>query len=188
MTTLDAGSWAGTRWAHEPHIRFGDPCYACAVPMTPASRWWSASTIPEGMRKHAGLGLCSRCAPRYRRDSSAEQAEKVSGQVQQDARGYEHGHGNQPPPIPSHDLAHDARQLSEPRVTNAGDTVGVQMVQPRILAVRRRQQLACTAASVTQLDERDGRSGQRAASREHVKQHENDQHPATVEQQEARAV
>ena len=30
--------WAGTRWAREPHIRFGDPCYDCAVSLTPACR------------------------------------------------------------------------------------------------------------------------------------------------------
>jgi hypothetical protein len=70
MNTLDADAWAGTRWATEPHIRFGDPCYDCATPMTPASRWWSALTIPEGMRKHAGDGLCSSCANRRRRKTT----------------------------------------------------------------------------------------------------------------------
>lgn len=51
-------------WARTPHIRFGDPCYACGVPMTPASRRWSAWTVPPGMRKHGGKGLCSTCKNR----------------------------------------------------------------------------------------------------------------------------
>lgn len=54
--------WRGTRWASEPHIRFGDPCFACGTPMTPASRRWSKFTIPDGYRKHAGNALCSSCA------------------------------------------------------------------------------------------------------------------------------
>lgn len=51
----------------ELQIRFGDPCYLCGVPMTPASRIWCADTIPAGMRKHAGRALCSSCANSVRR-------------------------------------------------------------------------------------------------------------------------
>lgn len=53
-----------TRWAREPHIRFGDPCYDCGRPMTPASREWSRHTIPAGMVKHAGNALCGTCRNR----------------------------------------------------------------------------------------------------------------------------
>jgi hypothetical protein len=53
--------WAGTRWVREPHIRFGDPCHDRGVPLTPASRCWSAWSIPPGYRKHDGLGLCAPC-------------------------------------------------------------------------------------------------------------------------------
>lgn len=76
MAELSENPWAGTRWANEPHIRFGDPCHDCGVEMTPASRWWCAFTIPAGMRKHAGLGLCGPCARRRRElnDSDASTA------------------------------------------------------------------------------------------------------------------
>lgn len=58
--------WAGTRWAHTPHVRFGDPCFGCGTPMTPASREWCAATMPEGYRLHAGHGCCSTCVKKYR--------------------------------------------------------------------------------------------------------------------------
>lgn len=54
-------------WATRPHIRFGDPCYGCSVAPAPASRRWSSWTLPPGVRKHAGLGLCGACAGRLRR-------------------------------------------------------------------------------------------------------------------------
>lgn len=58
--------WAGTRWAREPHIRVGDPCFNCGTPLVPASRRWFAWSIPPGYRKHAGLGLCGSCAHKFR--------------------------------------------------------------------------------------------------------------------------
>lgn len=61
MATATDVDWRGTRWAREPHIRFGDPCFDCGTPMTPASRRWSAFTIPKGYRKHAGNALCGSC-------------------------------------------------------------------------------------------------------------------------------
>ena len=60
--SAERNDWRGTRWATEPHIRFGDPCFACGTPMTPASRRWSKFTIPDGYRKHGGNALCSSCA------------------------------------------------------------------------------------------------------------------------------
>jgi len=51
----------GTRWAHEPHVRVGDPCYACGTPMVPASRHWPTWAVPPGYRRHGSLGLCQRC-------------------------------------------------------------------------------------------------------------------------------
>lgn len=55
-----------TQWRHRPHVRVGDPCYWCGIPMVPASREWPAMVIPDGHRKHGGLGLCQRCARRRR--------------------------------------------------------------------------------------------------------------------------
>lgn len=55
-----------SRWATEPHIRFGDPCHDCARPMAPASRSWSRWTLPAGVLKHAGRGLCGTCRRRRR--------------------------------------------------------------------------------------------------------------------------
>lgn len=55
------------QWKTRPHIRLGDPCYRCGIPLTPASRWYCKITIPAGYRKHAGLGLCGPCAKAYRR-------------------------------------------------------------------------------------------------------------------------
>lgn len=69
--------WTRTRWAHEPHIRVGDPCHDCGTPLVPASRRWWSWTIPPGHSKHAGLGLCGSCAGRRRRsgplDPTAQQ-------------------------------------------------------------------------------------------------------------------
>lgn len=62
----------GFRWRHEPHIRLGDPCFHCGIPLTPASRWYCALTIPAGFRKHAGLGLCGVCAKAYRAGAWSE--------------------------------------------------------------------------------------------------------------------
>lgn len=56
-----------TRWAAEPHIRLGDPCHDCGCTLAPASRCWSSWTLPPGVRKHDGHGLCSSCAGRRRR-------------------------------------------------------------------------------------------------------------------------
>ena len=61
--TTTGGQW-GQYWATRPHIRFGDPCYACGIPLTPASACWTSWTIPEGMRRHGGHGLCSLCRNR----------------------------------------------------------------------------------------------------------------------------
>lgn len=54
-------------------IRMGDPCHDCGIPMTPASRVWSAFTIPSGYRKHAGRGLCGRCIQRRRASGTLDQ-------------------------------------------------------------------------------------------------------------------
>ena len=55
-----------TQWRHRPHVRVGDPCYWCGVSMVPASREWPVAVIPDGYRKHGGLGLCNRCARKRR--------------------------------------------------------------------------------------------------------------------------
>lgn len=70
-----------TRWATQPHIRFGDPCYDCGRPMTPASREWSRDTIPPGHVKHAGHALCSTC--RQRRAATGTLEEALSKEVEQ---------------------------------------------------------------------------------------------------------
>jgi len=49
------------RWKTQPRVRFGDPCYLCGIPMTPASREWCALTIPPGYRVHGSFGLCRKC-------------------------------------------------------------------------------------------------------------------------------
>lgn len=49
------------QWKHKPHIRFGDPCFDCGVPLAPASRRWCAETVPPGVKVHGGHGLCSSC-------------------------------------------------------------------------------------------------------------------------------
>ena len=67
---MSDADWAGTRWATEPHIRVGDPCHDCGTPMVPASRRWSAFTIPPGHRKHDGNALCRSCASRRRREAA----------------------------------------------------------------------------------------------------------------------
>lgn len=57
-----------SRWAHEPHIRAGDPCYWCGVGMVPQSVLVGSTTTASGMRKHGGHGLCKRCYDSRRRD------------------------------------------------------------------------------------------------------------------------
>lgn len=68
MSILD-DEWAGTRWKSEPHVRFGDPCHDCGCPLAPASRCWAVETLPPGVRKHAGHGLCGRCSHRRDKDT-----------------------------------------------------------------------------------------------------------------------
>lgn len=55
-------------WAKVPHIRFGDPCHDCGTTLAPASRRWSKDTLPPGVRKHAGNGLCGPCTKVRDRD------------------------------------------------------------------------------------------------------------------------
>lgn len=57
---------ARNRWAREPHIRFGDPCYLCGIGMCPASGVWPRELIPPDMRRHGGMALCTRCWAHYR--------------------------------------------------------------------------------------------------------------------------
>ena len=61
------------RWRHNPHIRMGDPCHDCGVPMVPASRYYGAITIPDGYKKHRGNGLCGACTyhRRYKKHREA---------------------------------------------------------------------------------------------------------------------
>lgn len=66
MSDHDARGWAGY-WSRTPHIRFGDPCYGCGVPLVPACRTWPKELIPAGMRKHAGRALCGTCKGRFYR-------------------------------------------------------------------------------------------------------------------------
>lgn len=50
------------RWRTEPHVRMGDPCFLCGIPMTPGSREYEGGhLVPEGHRMHGGHGLCRRC-------------------------------------------------------------------------------------------------------------------------------
>lgn len=58
----------GTRWAHEPHIHPGDPCYHCGITMVPASRTYPTGLLAAGTRRHGSHGLCSRCYARRHKD------------------------------------------------------------------------------------------------------------------------
>lgn len=49
------------RWQHEAHVRVGDPCFLCGIPMVPASRTWPAALVPDGYRIHGSYGLCRSC-------------------------------------------------------------------------------------------------------------------------------
>jgi hypothetical protein len=62
VITLNTATAWDRMWAKVPHIRFGDPCHDCAALLAPASRRWRSDTLPPGVRKHAGSGLCSSCA------------------------------------------------------------------------------------------------------------------------------
>jgi hypothetical protein len=53
-------------WAQRPHIRVGDPCFHCAVPMYPASRRFACGG-PAGHRMHGSHGLCQTCYRQMRR-------------------------------------------------------------------------------------------------------------------------
>lgn len=66
-------------WAKIPHVRFGDPCHDCGVPLAPASRRWCAETLPPGVRKHAGNGLCGSCAGRRDTESPGWRKELHDG-------------------------------------------------------------------------------------------------------------
>lgn len=57
-----------SRWRHEAHVRVGDPCFLCGIPMVPASRTWPAALIPEGHRIHGSHGLCRSCYNRRHSD------------------------------------------------------------------------------------------------------------------------
>ena len=56
------------RWLHEAHVRVGDPCFLCGIPMVPASRTWPAALIPDGYRVHGSYGLCRSCYNRRHSD------------------------------------------------------------------------------------------------------------------------
>lgn len=59
-------------WSHRPHIRLGDPCFWCGVPMVPASAEFVSFTMPAGHRRHGGLGLCQACYRKYKRGNLLE--------------------------------------------------------------------------------------------------------------------
>lgn len=58
------------RWAREPHIRVGDPCYLCGIPMVPASRHWPSWARPAEHHVHGSYGLCRPCYQLRLKDQS----------------------------------------------------------------------------------------------------------------------
>ena len=83
MSTLAADVATGQeygQWKHKPHIRFGDPCHDCGTKLAPASRRWAAETLPPGVRKHAGNGLCGACAGRRDRETPGWRAALLTRQ------------------------------------------------------------------------------------------------------------
>lgn len=56
----------GNRWATQPHIRFGDPCYRCGISMTPGGKLWRAHLRLPGWGTHGSHGLCTGCEWHWR--------------------------------------------------------------------------------------------------------------------------